>query len=85
LLGGLGVRCGAAARHGRAARLPGDAAAVTSSQAGLVGLAVQLVDPWLRVEGSSRATAAGGSSWERGSRSPAKLGSWRPPAGGDRG
>ena len=73
MLGGLGVRCGAAARHGRAARRHGDAAAVTSSQAGLVGLAVQLVDPRLRVEGS-RATAAGWSSWERGSCSPARLG-----------
>jgi hypothetical protein len=47
-------------------------------QAGLVGLAVQLVDPRLRVEGS-RATAASWSSWERGSCSPARLGGRWPP------
>jgi hypothetical protein len=88
LLGGLGVGVRGAARQGRAARRHGDAAAVASGQArqaGLVGLAVQLVDPRLRVEGSGWATVAGWSSCTQRSRSPAKLGSWRLAAGGDRG
>jgi hypothetical protein len=88
LLGGLGVGVRGVARQGRAARRHGDAAAVASGQArqaGLVGLAVQLVDPRLRVEGSGWATVAGWSSCTQRSRSPAKLGSWRLAAGGDRG